>query len=65
VAGFCAAQWPDFIPPLTVPLSGRGCASARQRRDWEVKMDNEIAYRRIMLVIAVVGLAVSTAQLWL
>jgi len=28
-------------------------------------MDNEIAYRRIMLVIAVVGLAVSTAQLWL
>jgi hypothetical protein len=28
-------------------------------------MDNEITYRRIMLVIAIIGLAVSAAQLWL
>jgi hypothetical protein len=30
-----------------------------------MNMDNDITYRRIMLAIAIVGLAISAAQLWL
>ena len=30
-----------------------------------MNMDNEIAYRRIMLAIAIIGLALSAAQIWL
>jgi hypothetical protein len=30
-----------------------------------MNMDNEITYRRIMLAIAIIGLALSAAQIWL
>jgi len=30
-----------------------------------MNMDNEITYRRIMLAIAIIGIALSAAQIWL